>query len=257
MHAVAMRPRKRFGQNFLIDDGVVDKIVACIAVRNSDRVLEVGPGNGVLTDALVAKAGRFKAVEIDRDLVVLLKARFGGIDIVQQDILRTELGGCFDGERFRVVGNLPFNIATELLARLFPLRQEIVDMHFMLQAEVVDRLTALPGSKAWGRLSVMAQYHCRIEKLFSVDRESFSPAPKVTSAFAKLVPVVPANGVVSMDRFREVTRVAFSARRKKLENAVKSLELDWSQLPIDVGARPEDIDVAGYVAMANQLAGKP
>ncbi|MCE2407101.1 MAG: ribosomal RNA small subunit methyltransferase A, partial [Pseudomonadales bacterium] len=174
-----IRARKRFGQHFLTDQGVISRIHDAISVQQDDRVIEIGPGRGVLTDRLSKATTNLTLIELDRDLATLLRKRFPDTDLRSIDVLDVPL------ETFaehRVVGNLPYNISTPLLIRLFK-EPRIVDMHFMLQREVALRLAASPGEKAWGRLSVMAQYRCLIEPLFDVPAHSFRPVPKVESMF--------------------------------------------------------------------------
>ena len=252
------RARKRFGQHFLVDPAVVDGILAAISLEEHDRVVEIGPGRGVLTEPMSAVAASLTAIELDRDLVVWLRMRLPTVRVVEGDALRVDLTP-FGGDGMRVVGNLPYNISTPLLNRLFDAYARglpVRDMHFMLQAEVVDRLVANPGTKAWGRLSVIAQYHCNIELLFEVGADAFRPPPKVLSKFVRLMPrpaTTPADDVAAL---RHVLRVAFAARRKRLGNAVQSLGLDIAALGLDPGIRPDAVGVADYVAMANQLTSK-
>ena len=251
--------RRRFGQHFLTDEAVVERIFATLRLKASDHVLEIGPGTGVLTRRLAREAASVAAVEVDRDLVAGLRADgFGDaaaeVDIVHGDALKVDLEGLLErgGERpRRVVGNLPYNIATPLLERLFRIDADITDMHFMLQAEVAHRLAASPGSKAYGRLSVAAQWRCRIDSLFTVEAESFSPPPKVDSAFVRLVPRGEEDRRdCDPDDLAEVLRIAFTARRKVLGNALESLAVDWRAVDIDPGLRPENLTVNDYVAIA-------
>lgn len=240
---------------------MVERIFATLRPKASDHVLEIGPGTGVLTRRLAREAASVAAVEVDRDLVAALRAGgFGDsaaeVDIVQGDALKVDLERLLErgGERpRRVVGNLPYNVATPLLERLLRIVAGISDMHFMLQAEVARRLTASPGSKAYGRLSVAAQWRCRIDSLFAVGAESFSPPPKVDSAFVRLVPrMVEERRACDPDDLDAVLRVAFSARRKVLANALESLAVDWRALDIDPGLRPENLTVNDFVAIARR-----
>ena len=255
MAATPKTIRKRFGQHFLTDHAVVERIFAALALGNEDRVLEIGPGAGALTDRIVAEAGTLTAVEIDRDLAAALGRRLPQVRLIQEDALRIDYTRLFAAERAprRVVGNLPYNIATPLLAQLFPVAQ-VVDMHFMLQAEVAARLTAQPGSKAYGRLSVAAQYHCRVETLFAVAAESFSPPPRVASAFVRLTrrPPEPCD----LGALLEVLRLSFGQRRKVLANALRPLTVDWAALAIDPKARAEQLSVRDFVAIANHCANR-
>ena len=239
---------------------MVERIFAALDIVPSDHVLEIGPGAGALTTRLVRDAGSVVAVEVDRDLATSLRTRLAEADIVCADALKADLGGLLDrggSRRRRVVGNLPYNIATPLILRL--LDDEVIaeDMHFMVQAEVARRLAAAPGSKTYGRLSVIAQWHGGIELLFEVGPGSFSPPPKVRSAFVRLRPRPRSDRLdcdfAVLDR---VVRIAFGQRRKTLANALESLPVDWSALHIDAKDRPENLSVADFVAIANGLAAK-
>lgn len=252
------RPRKRFGQHFLTDAAVVERIFAALALKQSDAVLEIGPGTGVLTGRLASEAASLAAIEIDRDLAAALRARFPAVDVVCADALTANLddflgapGRGAQRRPVRIVGNLPYNVATPLLDRLFSAADRVADMHFMLQAEVAERLTAPVGVKRYGRLSVIAQYHCRIERLFGVDAESFTPTPKVRSAFVRFTARVAEP--CDIEGLRSVLRAAFGQRRKTLANALKSSRLDWQALNIDPGARAENLRVQDFVAIANHM----
>ena len=247
------RPRKRFGQHFLTDQGVLTRLLACLALRPADQVLEIGPGRGTLTRHLCDAAARCVAIEIDRDLAKDLAARLPGLEVIAADALAfdfTELG---TGLPWRIVGNLPYNISSPLLFRLMRLiaaqnAPTIQDMHFMLQREVAQRLAARPGSKVWGRLSVAAQFHFAVEALFEAPPESFSPLPKVFSALVRFQPRQPAAKPPA--RFDEVLRLAFSARRKRVANALKPLRTDWDALGVNPDLRPEQLSVADFVKIA-------
>ena len=247
--------QRAFGQHFLTDASAVDRIFAVLDVRASDHVLEIGPGAGALTMRLGQEAGSVVAVEVDRDLATSLQARLPHVEVVCADALKADLGGLLDrgGERRRrVVGNLPYNIVSPLLGRLFDVGAE--DMHFMVQAEVARRLAAAPGSKTYGRLSVIAQWHCRSELLFEVGPGSFSPPPKVRSAFVRLRPR-PLSDRPECDEatLQRVVRMAFAQRRKTLANALESLAVDWDALRIDPRDRPENLGVGDFVAIANGM----
>lgn len=246
-----MPVRKRFGQHFLADPAVIERIFAALRLRCADAVLEIGPGAGALTERLLKEAGSVAAIEIDRDLASALGARLPGLELVCADALTADLQPLFATPR-RVVGNLPYNIATPLLDRLFALAGDAdrcVDMHFMLQREVADRLTAAPGSKTYGRLSVIAQYHCRIELLFGVPGESFRPPPKVASAFVRFLGRE--REPCDVAALRHVARIAFGQRRKTLGNALHSVDADWTALDIDPGRRAESLSVREFVMIAN------
>lgn len=249
------KARKRFGQHFLRDEAVLQGIVDAMHPGADDLLLEIGPGNGALTAHLVGLSRRYVAVELDRDLVPLLRARFDGLEVISADILRVDLSELFGAQRWRVVGNLPYNISTPLLVRMLEHPGSIRDMHFMLQREVASRLSAAPRSKAWGRLSVLVQYHCEVEHLFDVAPESFDPPPRVWSAVVRLAPRVEKLPLVSEKALELVIRHAFSQRRKRLSNALQSLQVDFEQAGVDPGQRAEELSVAQFVALANALSG--
>ena len=161
-----MRARKRFGQHFLTEPAVLERIGAAVALRPDDKLLEIGPGHGALTEVFYGHCGRFVGVEIDRDLIAMLKASFAELEVINADVLRLDFREVFASGDWRIAGNLPYNISTPLLVKLFAVTDLLRDMHFMVQREVAMRLDASPGSKAWGRLTILAQYHCRIETLF-------------------------------------------------------------------------------------------
>jgi 16S rRNA (adenine1518-N6/adenine1519-N6)-dimethyltransferase len=254
------RARKRFGQNFLHDPSIIRRIVAAIRPTPAQRLLEIGPGRGALTSALLERGCRLHAVELDRDLVPLLIQQFGAnplFSLQQGDALELQLDALPIEPPLRVVGNLPYNISTPLIFHLLFQAGAIADMHFMLQKEVVERLAAGPGSKAYGRLGIMAQYFCQVEPLLEVPPGAFSPAPKVQSAVVRLVPhaVLP-HPARSLPTLRVVVRTAFNQRRKTLRNALQGL-LDTAaleRLAIDPGARPERLTLAQYVAIADAVA---
>ena len=255
------RARKRFGQNFLHDSGVVRHIVNSIAPRADDHLVEIGPGQGALTAPLLATGCRLDAVELDRDLGPPLSQRFGasaGFRLHQGDALRFDFASLAEpGERLRIVGNLPYNISTPLLFHLLGQLARIRDMHFMLQLEVVQRLAALPGDKRYGRLGVMVQYHCSVENLFTVPPEAFSPRPKVHSAVVRLRPHDALPAVAREPAMLDqVVRQAFAQRRKTLRNALKALlhAADLEQLGIDPLARPETLTPLQFVTIANRLS---
>lgn len=186
------KPRKRFGQNFLHDKMVIQRIVNSINPRMGEHIVEIGPGEGALTELVLDKIGIMDVVELDRDLIPLLKIRFvtqEGLTIHQADALKFEFCQLqHDEQKLRIIGNLPYNISTPLLFHLFDNNHCIQDMHFMLQKEVVDRIVAKPGDSAYGRLSIMLQYYCHAEYVFTVKPGAFRPAPKVDSAIVRLVP---------------------------------------------------------------------
>jgi 16S rRNA (adenine1518-N6/adenine1519-N6)-dimethyltransferase len=250
---VSHRPRRRFGQHFLDSEAILEAMAERLAYGRDDPVLEIGPGEGALTRHLVAASGDVTVVEIDRDLVAMLKQRFADLRVIEGDVLRLDLAPLMTQGR-RVVGNLPYNISTPLLLRLLELLPAIRDLHFLLQKEVVDRLAASPGSKDWGRLSILAQYSASVEPLFDVGPEHFRPPPKVMSTFVRIMPKRNPLPLRSRDSFVTVLRSAFQQRRKTLRNALQSLNIDWNRVGVDPGMRADAVDLAGYVDLANLLA---
>lgn len=251
-------PRKRFGQNFLRDDAVVHRIVSAVNPRQGDHLVEIGPGEGAMTNAFLKAGLPLDAVEIDRDLAAVLKRRLetsAHFRLHQADALKFDFHTLSQGEKLRIVGNLPYNISTPLLFHLFAHAGIIEDMHFMLQKEVIDRLCAEAGDADYGRLGIMAQYYCRAEKLFEVSPESFYPPPKVTSAIVRLIPHTEPPVDTSSAALGKVVATAFSQRRKTLRNALKSLfnETQLCNAGIDPNARAETLSLAQYAALANQL----
>jgi 16S rRNA (adenine1518-N6/adenine1519-N6)-dimethyltransferase len=254
-------PRKRFGQNFLRDATVVHRIVLAVSPGADDHLVEIGPGEGVMTEALLPNCRRLDAVEIDRDLAAHLERRFGNeprFRLHRADALRFDFRSLSEDEKLRVVGNLPYNISTPLMFHLLEQADIVRDMHFMLQKEVVDRLSAKPGDPDYGRLGIMAQYYCRAEKLFEVYPESFFPPPKVVSAVVRLIPhaVKPVEADPAL--LGRVVATAFSQRRKTLRNSVKPLfkEAELRSLDIDPNARAETLSLEQYVRLARRLAEK-
>ena len=251
------RARRRFGQHFLTDETVLDRMVGEVAPRPGERLLEIGPGTGALTGRLLESVGVLTAVEIDRDLVGALRSRFPALALVQGDVLRIDLESLIgQGPPWRIVGNLPYNISTPLLVKLLAHSPYVRDMHFLLQKEVVDRLCAEPGTKAWGRLSVAMQYRCEVIALFDVPPVHFRPRPKVHSTFVRILPKPTLAPLADPAALDTILRFAFSGRRKTLRNALKPLELDWRQVPVDAGARPDQIGVEAYLLLANHLTAR-
>lgn len=259
------RARKRFGQNFLNDPGVVDKIVRSIAPHSTDKLVEIGPGQGALTLPLLEQCPTLTVVELDRDLVAGLETRkqqYPGLTIHQGDALKFDFSQLSDRARsLRVVGNLPYNISTPILFHLLSFSGLLLDMHFMLQKEVVERMAAPPGNKTYGRLSIMVQYFCQVDYLFPVAAECFSPSPKVESAIVRLTPYAtlpfPAE---DFSVFKNLVSVCFQRRRKTLRNSLRTLmpadaiaALD-SDLDLDLTIRPDNLSVREFVALANILA---
>jgi len=257
---MAHRPRKRFGQHFLHDPHVIARTVESLNPRPQDTVVEIGPGKGVLTRALIGRAGHVHAVELDRDLIAYLREHFSASEatVHEADALRFDFCQLArNDEKLRLVGNLPYNISTPLLFHLIKQLGCIADMHFMLQKEVVNRLGASPGGKDYGRLSVMVQWHCEVAPLFDVAPGAFAPPPKVRSAVVRLKPrATPLATINDPAVFERVVRTAFSHRRKTLRNALREVA-DETQLraaEVDPEVRPERLTVAQFAAIANQVA---
>jgi 16S rRNA (adenine1518-N6/adenine1519-N6)-dimethyltransferase len=254
------RARKRFSQNFLHDAHYVARIVAAIDARPGDRIVEIGPGLGALTEPLIAAAGRIAAVEIDRDLAARLRGRFGPeqLDLVEGDALALDWTqfAARDAQPLKIVGNLPYHVSTPLMFALLPIAARIVAQTFMLQKEVVDRIVAAPASADYGRLSVMLQWRYRCSRLFVVPPGAFTPPPKVHSAIVRLVPHAEDQlPTVAADVFARVVTAAFGQRRKTLRNALAGV-LDEQAIraaAVDPQARAETLDVAQFAALARAV----
>ena len=253
-----MRARKRFGQHFLTDTSVLDAMSNAINLHSADRVFEIGPGQGALTDVLfdqVDSQGHYLAVEIDRDLIPWLQARFSSLQLVNADILKLDLASALSAsQNWRVVGNLPYNVSSAILMKLteqaLAHTGSIQDIHVMVQKEMALRVAASPGSKAWGRLSVMVQLLWQVEYLFDVGPESFSPPPKVDSSVLRLWPQESLPDAELVRRVDRVVRLAFAARRKRLSNALKSLNIDWSSCSVDPQVRADDVTIDEFVELS-------
>jgi 16S rRNA (adenine1518-N6/adenine1519-N6)-dimethyltransferase len=248
--------RKRFGQHFLADLEVVGRIVEAVAPRRDDCIVEIGPGLGALTAPLLQRVPHLHVIEIDRDLCARMRERYPAerLTIHQGDALRFDFAAL--PAPLRVVGNLPYNISTPLLFHVAAVAARCTDLHFMLQREVVDRLTALPGSKDYGRPSVMLQYRYRMERLMNVPASAFRPEPKVSSAVVRLVPR-PVAELAALDagQFGRVVAKAFSTRRKTVKNSLSDMvsSAELVELGIDPRSRAEDLAVPAFVAIANRL----
>ena len=253
-----MRARKRFGQNFLHDQHVIQRIIDAINPGPGDHILEIGPGHGALTHGLMASGCQLDVVEIDRDLAAELRLRYPGLNVIEADILKFDFNSIRGDKPLRVVGNLPYNISTPLLFRLFEHVDMIEDMYFMLQLEVVVRMAADAATRDYGRLSIMSQYFCEAEKLFDVHPESFTPAPKVTSAILQLIPHQQQVALTDLGLFQTLLIHAFSQRRKTVRNALKKYltESEMLALGISPGQRPETITGAEYIQCANYLSAR-
>jgi 16S rRNA (adenine1518-N6/adenine1519-N6)-dimethyltransferase len=251
-------PRKRFGQNFLEDRGVVEQILAALRPQPADRFIEIGPGLGALTLPLLQRLAHLEVVEIDRDLIARLRSSHppDKLTIHAGDALEFDFAAL--GRSLRITGNLPYNISTPLLFQVTASVEVVQDAHFMLQREVVERMEARPGTAAYGRLSVMLQYRWSIDSLFDVPPAAFRPAPKVWSSFVRMIPHPLRPHVAHSDPLlAEVVTRAFGQRRKTLRNALRGMlsapELEG--LGIDPGARGETLAVGEFVRIANRIAG--
>ncbi len=243
--------RKRFGQNFLQDKSVIQKIVDALQPAPNDNVIEIGPGRGALTELLLQKLNRLNVIEIDRDLFKVIQNLPHGekLNGICQDVLTVDFNQF--GERQKIIGNLPYNISTPLLFHLLEYRDLIEDMIFMLQQEVVDRILAQPGDSNFGRLSVIFQYYCEVEKLIDVPPEAFNPMPKVHSSVFGLRPKQ-LKHPVDFKILEKIVASAFAMRRKTLHNNFKSIfsQQDWINLDIDPKQRAQDLTIDDFVSIA-------
>ena len=256
------RAKKRFGQNFLVDSNIIDKIIHSINPQAEDHIIEIGPGLGALTQPLLKTLNRLDAIELDRDVIPQLKTleRSEKLHIHNIDVLAFDFSEFkqtnFEHGKLRIIGNLPYNISTAVLFHLVSHRNCIHDLHFMLQKEVVERIAASAGSNDYGRLSVMMQLYFRISPLFTVAPQCFRPVPGVESAIIRMVPrTSPAIGQDEHDAFAELVRQAFSQRRKTLKNTLRGL-CDTEQIDaagIDAGKRPQELSVDDYIRLFRQI----
>lgn len=257
---VGHQARKRFGQNFLHDQGIINRIIRQINPKQGDHLVEIGPGQGALTDHLLSAANELDVVELDRDLIPILRTmffRYDDLRIHEADALKFDFASLKNDDRpLRVVGNLPYNISTPLIFHLLSHAGLIQDMHFMLQKEVVERMSAGAGENNYGRLGIMTQYFCQVQALFVVGPGAFNPPPKVDSAIVRLTPYKelphPAKNVKDL---QNVVRTAFNQRRKTLRNTLKTLipSENIEQLGIDPTLRPEKITLPEFVKLSDWL----
>lgn len=260
-------PRKRFGQNFLHDTSIIRQIVDSVRLSRSDNLLEIGPGLGALTEPLLAEVDGMMVIELDRDLADNLKINIGAnshpdFTIINDNAMHVdyrELAKRTGKGAFRVVGNLPYNISTPILFRLLEFSAVITDMHFMLQKEVVDRITAEPNTKEYGRLSVVMQYFCEADYLLTVPKGAFNPPPKVTSAVFRLTPFKEKPITAQNEKlFMTIVRETFNHRRKTLRAIFKSVSIlptlddgDFEKAGVNPQARPETLTVADFVRLSD------
>ncbi|MEO1889232.1 MAG: 16S rRNA (adenine(1518)-N(6)/adenine(1519)-N(6))-dimethyltransferase RsmA [Cycloclasticus sp.] len=254
------KARKRFGQNFLQDSRIIHQIVMAIDPTPSDHLVEIGPGQGAITEPLLDTHCQLDVVELDRDLVERLKIRFSHLErftLHSADALSFDFAALNNSKPLRIIGNLPYNISTPLLFHLLSQASHIQDMHFMLQKEIVNRLQAQPGSKQFGRLSIMIQLHCRVEALFDVDPECFHPRPKVMSSIVRLTPhAEQPYQIDDMELFENVVKTAFSQRRKTIRNTLKKICSDdaFNAVEINPSARAEALSIDNFVALSNHIS---
>ena len=243
--------RKRFGQNFLVDHGVIDEIVRAIAPQPGQALVEIGPGLGALTNPVVERSGQLTVVELDRDLAARLRKR-PELNVIESDVLKVDFGALAQaaGQKLRLIGNLPYNISSPILFHLLPWADQVVDQHFMLQKEVVDRMVATPGTKDYSRLSVMLQWRYQMECVVDVPPGSFDPPPKVDSAVVRMIPL--ANPPeVDLPEFTKMVAVAFSQRRKILRHTLGAwISEHGIETDFDLQRRAEEVPVTDYLALA-------
>lgn len=252
-------PRKRFGQHFLSDLNTLRKIVHAISPTASDHIVEIGPGQGALTDLILeGQPHHLDIIEIDYQLADHLKQRYqhiNKINIIQADATKFDFSSLVRQQKIRIIGNLPYNVSTPLLFKVIEAINDIQDMIFLLQKEVVDRMVAQAGERDYSRLSVMLQYHCQAKRLFNVGPQVFIPPPKVDSSLVKLTPCKPPMPANHYDDFKLLVREAFNQRRKTLRNSLKPwfTETEIQALGIDPGLRPEKITLREFIHLANNM----
>lgn len=252
------RARRRFGQNFLIDQGVIGRIIDCVRPGPGQRIIEIGPGLGALTAPLLASGADIIGLEIDRDLAGQLADRLGhppNLSVHTGDVLETDLAALAARPDYRLAGNLPYNISTPILFHVMAQQRLPIDMHFMLQREVVDRVVARPGGRQYGRLSVMVQNLCEAWSLFEIDPASFEPRPRVTSALLRLAPRPTPIAQSAPAAFARVVKAAFAMRRKTLRNSLRGLldEADIREAGVNPASRAEQLDLMQFDALAQQV----
>ncbi len=257
------KPRKRFGQNFLHDAGIIHQIVFAISPQKGEKLVEIGPGKGALTGPIIEETGKMQVVELDRDLIPLLQENLAGkgeLTVHSADALQFDFAQLSeDAHDLRIIGNLPYNISTPLLFHLTTFLPQIKDMHFMLQKEVVDRMVAGPNCKAYGRLGIILQYYCRVEKLFIVKPGAFFPPPKVDSAIVRLIPhEKPPVDVKDETVFAKVLTQCFRMRRKTLRNNLKEIltEEEIESVGIKPSCRSETLTLEEFALLANLVVDK-
>jgi 16S rRNA (adenine1518-N6/adenine1519-N6)-dimethyltransferase len=250
---VRHQARKRFGQHFLTDSGVLDAIVAAIDPNPGQKLIEIGPGLGALTQPLLARCGKLTVIELDRDLAARLRKN-GALEVIEADVLKVDFAAL--GSKLRIVGNLPYNISTPILFHLLPHAAQVEDQHFMLQAEVVERMAASPGGKDYGRLSVMLQWRYHVEHVLEVPPEAFEPPPRVDSAVVRMTPW-PVPAAVDLPTLEAMVAAAFSQRRKLLRHSLgRWLDERGFGGTFDLQRRAEEVPVAEFVSLAQVVTGQ-
>ena len=246
-------PRKRFGQHFLADQGIIGAIIQAIDPKPGDHMVEIGPGLGAMTQPLVERLGHLTVIELDRDLAARLR-QWRGLTVIESDVLKVNFAELAAATKIRVVGNLPYNISSPILFNLLEQSSVITDQHFMLQKEVIDRMVATPATSAYGRLSVMLQWRYKMESILLVPPESFDPPPRVDSAVVRMLPRGDAVAL-GVDHLSTVVRVAFSQRRKLLRHSLgRWLEENRFAGQFDLQRRAEEVPVDEYLALAVETA---
>ena len=249
--------KKRLGQHFLHDKNIINKIISNLAINIKDTFIEIGPGEGALTTPLLEEVESITLIEKDRDLIPILENKYNHrkVKIINQDILKCELSNLIK-ENTRIVGNLPYNISTEIIFRLLPFSKDIKDLHFMLQKEVVDRIVAAPGTKIYGRLSVMTQVYFTVKKLFNISPNVFIPKPKVDSAYIRLVPKdYIFDSLEHEQKFKGIVNTVFSARRKMIKTSLKGIidSQSLQTISIEPNSRPEVLSVQNYIDISKNV----
>ena len=249
--------KKRLGQHFLHDKNIINKIINHLEISEQDKFIEIGPGDGALTTPLLERLKDITLIEKDQDLIPILENKYSHkkVTIVNQDILKCELSNLIK-KNMRIVGNLPYNISTEIIFRLLPFFKDIKDLHFMLQKEVIDRIVATPGTKIYGRLSIMTQVYFTVKKLFNISPNVFTPKPKVDSAYIRLVPKnYIFDNLMHEKKFKDIVSTVFSARRKMIKTSLKGI-IDsqlLQKISIDPNSRPEILSVQNYIDISRNV----
>ncbi len=257
---MGQKAKKRFGQNFLRDQFIIQKIINCIRLRKNDYVVEIGPGDAALTLPMIELIGEVNAIEIDTDLCKVLEKKcepYGKLNLINDDVLNFDFSKNKNNAcKARIVGNLPYNISTPILFHLLSYRKYIKDMNFMLQKEVVERLAAEPNTKNYGRLSVMLQTYCEINYLFDIDASAFEPIPKVTSSFVNIKPTdEKSKNIKDPECFSSLVLACFSHRRKTLANNLKSILSERKILAMGINpkARAETLEIKDFINLSNEI----